>query len=101
MMNAIPPMTHPLSRHWDQPPTGDILLDDTHALMSQAAFDALHTYSTSLPTGVYDGKMWKRERIDWQPGYVARSTGDWWLCWYAPANNPDCCAVEMRRILIL
>lgn len=85
-MTEIPPITDPLGRHWDQPPVGDILVDDTHALMTEQTAKQLHEYSTSLPTGTYTGKMWKR-RIPWQ-GEPAK----WFLCWYG--------AIEGKEILI-
>lgn len=56
---SIPAMTHPLGKHWKQPEVDEITIDDTHALMSQRAFDKLLEYSASRPSGVYEGKMWK------------------------------------------
>ncbi|MGC2239159.1 MAG: hypothetical protein WA584_23590 [Pyrinomonadaceae bacterium] len=59
--NCIPPMTHVLSRHWEQPLTEDILLDEKHAMLSEADFRLLKDYSMSQPTGAYEGKMWKAQ----------------------------------------
>lgn len=57
-VNEIPPMTHPLSRHWRQPSTSAILIDDVNAVMDVDTLGALPEYSCSLPTGAYEGKMW-------------------------------------------
>lgn len=59
LAHPIPPITDPMGQHWDQPSRFDIEIDETHALMSQATFDALPNYTHSQPTGVYSGKMWK------------------------------------------
>lgn len=55
----IPPITDPLGKHWQQPHRRFIELDNTHALMSEQTFKGLKEYSTSIPTGRYEGKMWK------------------------------------------
>jgi hypothetical protein len=75
-LNVVPPITDPLGRHWDQPAAEDILLHEKHALMTPGTFKQLHEYSTTLPTGTYSGKMWRR-RIPFR-GEPAR----WFLCWY-------------------
>lgn len=93
-MNEIPPMTDPISVHWNQPPRERIAIDDTHALMSSADFKALLEYSTSRPSGVYDGKMWKRR----EPQADGRSL--WVLMWYGPADDPRLCSINRREILI-
>ncbi len=94
-MSTIPPMTHPWSAHWEQPTVNGILIDDAHALMSAEDFDKLGEYSCSIPTGVYEGKMWKRR----EPyGPVTPSTA-WYLMWYGPSNDPEKCSINHRRIL--
>jgi hypothetical protein len=72
-----------------------MLLDQTHAVMEQAEFDALDEYSCSEPTGVVIGKMWKRG----EP-YVGQRT-NWFLGSYE-ANPADATTalVRYRRILI-
>lgn len=70
--NVIPPMTHPDGRYWEQPRLDEIVVDDKTAMMSQDAFDLLMEYSSSMPTGVYEGKMWKRLKLN----------GEWELVWY-------------------
>lgn len=88
--NAIPPITEPLGRHWIQPSLDAIAIDDTHALMNARAFELLHEYSTTIPSGVYAGKMWKASR-----------RGEWWLKWFGIVQgNPEVCSINNRRILI-
>lgn len=70
-LNTIPTMTDPLSLHWKQPDIEDVLIDDDFALMAKIDFKKLLEYSTTIPTGVYEGKMWKR-----------RCTDGWMLGWY-------------------
>lgn len=87
--HVIPNMTHPLSRAWDQPSREKILVDDNSAVMENATFEQLKNYSTSIPSGVYEGKMWRR------------LIGiDWYLCWYYPGDRPSTCAVDKRKIII-
>ena len=90
MSNEIPVMTHPLSKHWRQPPLESIAIDDTHALMTTATFNALSDYSLSIPSGVYEGKMWRRHD----------NLRTWLLMWYGPADDPDKCSINHRVILI-
>jgi hypothetical protein len=56
--NQIPPMTNDLGAYWEQPKANEILIDDTHAVMSTKTFNALKQYNCSMPSGVYEGKMW-------------------------------------------
>lgn len=58
-MNEIPEMTNPLGRYWQQPDRAKITVTDEAATMDKQTFDALLEYSSSVPTGVYVGKMWK------------------------------------------
>ena len=88
MSNKIPPMNHPLGKHWMQPNAQDIDIDDTHALMDEKSFNELKDYSGSLPSGVYEGKMWKRKCI-----------GRWYLFWYGFAEG-DFCSNNIREILL-
>lgn len=82
---SIPLMTHELSQGWRQPDRSQILIDDKHALMTQRTFDQLSNYETTIPSGVYDGKMWRRGNC---------------LCWYGPAADPSQCSINMREVLI-
>lgn len=87
--HVIPPITDPLGRHWSQPPRDRILVDDTHALMSQADFEQLPEYSRSVPTGAYAGKMW---RCHFREG--------WFLCWYAD-DVPGRVKTQWRPLLVV
>ena len=91
-MNVIPPMTDPSGRSWRQPSLSAITVNDTHALMDQAAFDRLKEYSYSLPSGVYEGKLWKRHE-----------NGRWLLCWFykAPETPEDEMDIGHREIIVI
>ena len=84
--HAIPPMTHELSRHWRQPNRDEILIDDTHAVMSAATWEKLARYDTSTPSGVYEGKMWRRRGM---------------LCWFGFSDVPNSCSNNARVALIV
>lgn len=88
LKETIPPMTHPLSRHWIQPSVHNIEIDETHALMGEVSFKELKDYSASLPSGVYEGKMWK-----------SKYRGSWYLVWYGFAEG-DFCSNNFREILL-
>jgi hypothetical protein len=95
--NVIPPMTDPLGEHWKQPKRENILIDDTHAVMTQSDWNLLPKYNTSKPTGVYPGKMWGRDEKDGIPGGV-----NVYLCWYGEVpNNPNLCSNNYRHVLII
>ena len=94
-IHPIPPMTDPQGKYWDQPPRFDILMDDKHALMTQATFGKLQDYSSSIPTGAYPGKMWKRRNDFWD-----ESQG-WLLVWMDVHRDPDTVSIHHRGILIV
>ena len=97
--NEIPPITDPLGRAWSQPSTSNILIDDTHAVISQTDFDKLLEYSASVPSGTYAGKMWKR--LD---GSFSKPKEEctWMLCWYGHSEKgPDYCSINFREALIV
>ncbi len=88
--HPIPPMTDPLSKYWDQPSRSDILVDKDHAAMSKDTLFGLYEYSASQPTGVYEGKMWRRKGDD-----------TWWLCWYGHDDAPGFVSNNYREILVV
>lgn len=94
--NTIPPMTHPLSRAWDQPSTEGIILDDKYALMTQEDFKKLLEYSCSTPTGVYDGKMWKGDA-----SFGTKKASRWFLMWFGPSKDPNMCQTNSREIILV
>lgn len=89
-MTEIPPITDPMGKYWDQPPVSDILVDDTHALMTFLTWKRLAEYSSTLPTGTYTGKMWK----------AFRTGGNWFLCWYGAIEGKDI-LIHTRAILLV
>lgn len=91
MIDELPPMTDPLGRYWKQPRPHEIVLDNTHALVSADAFRRLSEYSSTVPTGVYVGKAWR--------SYYA---GAWFLRWYdAHPTDADLCSIETRELLVV
>lgn len=88
--NVIPVITDPLGAHWQQPEIDDIEVDDTHALMSKSSFDKLLEYSTTIPSGVYIGKMWKGQYRQ----------GPWYLAWFSKCDDPKFVNNNYREILI-
>jgi len=86
----IPNMVHPLSKHWDQPSRKDIAIDDMYALMGRESFQQLKRYSTSIPTGIYEGKMWK-----------ARIGGKWFLRWFGIENKEGLLPLLIREIIVV
>ena len=97
----IPKITEPLGKYWEQPDPSTILLDTTHALMTEANFKDLHEYSSTIPTGVYPGKMWKRYDGVHDPR-CKREDRQWLLMWYDEIpNQPDRCSINHRKILLL
>lgn len=82
----LPKMTDPLGMHWRQPPglRDRVGLFGTHAAISESDFYALPHYATSIPSGVYPGKAWRRGK---------------YLCWYGPSRNGQC-AIGRLRVLV-
>ncbi len=89
MNNTIPDMVHPLGKHWQQPALHNILIDDVHALMSEYSLGELHEYSMSIPSGVYEGKMWK-----------AKFGDTWYLKWFGTENDREFLPIYSREILL-
>ncbi len=87
-LQEIPAMTDPLGKYWDQPSRNEILIDDSIALMSRATFCKLLAYNTTIPSGVYEGKMWSRVN-QYSPNR---------LCWFGPSSNPDRCSINSREV---
>jgi hypothetical protein len=98
-LEAIPTITHPLGRSWTQPSRRGILIDDKYAVISLRDFEALKEYSCSQPSGVYEGKMWKRHDGAFDPRCRPEDRR-WLLCWYGYSNKPDCVSNNYREILL-
>ncbi len=87
----VPPIVHPLGNGWDQPDPHKFLWDKDEVAMSRSDFNRLHTYSCTLPTGVYEGKMWK-----------SVIEGKYFLCFFMDDPNDNrYCIVGKREILII
>lgn len=99
----IPPITDPMGRNWEQPRPGEILVDETHALMTRDAFEQLAEYSSTRPSGVYPGKMWKRHDGIYDHAYLAAGgKPEWLLCWYGESEKgPGWCSNHHRKILLV
>lgn len=89
--HAIPPMTDLLGVHWKQPRRENVLVDDTHAVMSVWDCAALPEYSRTKPSGVYPGKMWK---------HITRDDV-LYLCWFGIVPGNDKVCSNNSRILLL
>jgi hypothetical protein len=93
-------MTDPMGWHWRQPERDRILLDDTHALMTSATFEELSEYSTTIPSGVYPGKMWRRhDGIFDQTRRRNGLPGVWLLAWFGEVVEGRC-PINFREILL-
>ena len=86
----IPPMTHDLGRYWDQPDREYILVDDHHAMMSVENLLLLQQYDSSVPSGTYEGKMWRTDRGNKK-----------YLRWYGPSDKPDELLIHTREISVI
>lgn len=85
-------MTHPLGKQWSQPDRSAIKLYGDEAIMDKNTFDALPTYNTSTPSGVYAGKMWKCKFMN----------DKWQLCWYYDKpEKPDVCGIAYLSIVLI
>lgn len=98
MNNIIPRITDKLGSSWMQPNIDNILVDDESAVMDELSFAKLPNYSTTRPSGVYPGKMWKADEFWDQP-----DTSKWWLLWYGESYKKDgkeFCTIHRRLIVI-
>lgn len=78
-----------------------MLLDDTHAVMTEQEFSDLLDYSCSLPTGQTIGKMWKRDDNAYRPP-LGQWPPYWWLGEYT-GYSPDGgkVLIKWREILVI
>ena len=94
LKSEIPSITDPLGRYWHQPDLGEIAVDGKHAVMTEDSLKKLHDYSHSIPTGTYEGKMWRRR---WIKG---KESG--WLLGFMDAHpEPNKVYVCWREILVV
>lgn len=88
--NVIPKITDKRGMSWNQPHRRYIEIDEEYALMTKQTFEGLREYSVTIPSGEYEGKMWKANR-----------GGTWYLYWYDYDDNPEMIKIERREILLL
>ena len=89
-MKQIPVITDPLGKHWDQPEIAKIELRiGGVAIMSKESFDQLAQYDCSIPSGKYEGKMWKRSV---ENGHQ--------LCWYSNSKKEGYLDINKAEILV-
>lgn len=100
---TIPEMTDPLGKHWHQPADiRDAPMDDKIVLLTPRQFAELPEYSTSMPSGVYPGKCWKREEMTRDAQGYMHSTDIWWLGWYGESSKgPKFCSNNWRKIEVV
>ena len=98
----IPAMTDTMGKYWNQPKRELIEIDATHALMPKWVFEELREYSSTIPTGVYPGKMWRRHDGIFDPRTRQRNDapGRWLLCWYGDEDHGRC-EIHFREILLV
>jgi hypothetical protein len=103
MSNHPPPLESPYGPNaWPQPAAESIEIDDTHALMTRATFDALMEYSSTVPSGVYPGKMWRRNnaRLPAPDVYSVAQPPEWLLCWFE-RDGAEHCRISRREVLLV
>lgn len=86
-----------MGQHWDQPHPGEITIENGVAFMTAATFKKLKNYSCSLPSGTYQGKMWRKAVVYEEQHITAR----WKLCWYVDIDMPGQIGIQYREISIL
>jgi hypothetical protein len=92
--NTIPEMTDPMGKYWEQPALEEIEVWTNHARMTEKTLARLMEYSTSMPTGAYPGKMW-RKKVHFRTG------PRWYLCWYGYDLDPKYVSNNFRKIVIV
>lgn len=105
-MTLIPIMTHPLSKHWEQPDSRNFIFDieNKTVAMNKDDFDKLHNYSCSIPSGVYEGKMWKANANEFPPNGDFEKwdkTPKWYLRWYDRDEDPNKCSIKTYSLIII
>lgn len=70
--------------------------------MNLATFKELLEYSGTVPTGVYDGKMWRRNDGAFDRQFMASGgKPTWMLCWYGPSSKGSNFYTTNYRTIIL
>jgi len=100
-MSCIPPITHELGQHWEQPARAEIEIDETHALMTRRTFDGLAEYSATRPSGFMKGRCGSGTTGRSITNFSPRRKPVWLLCWYGLSDKPGMVSNHSRRILVV
>lgn len=122
-LELIPAMTHPLSSAWHQPDRSELLFDEHNdvVLMTEATLKKLPEYSCSMPSGVYEGKMWRSidilvrnpangRTVTLNPFNIDRKaieakgytmTKIHYLHWWTSSDDPDKCKHNYMEIVLI
>ena len=72
--------------------------DKDFCYMEQSTFNKLLEYSTSTPSGVWVGKMWKCDANGWDR---MNEVKDWYLRWYGESpDDSNMCRMFDKKIII-
>jgi hypothetical protein len=95
---TIPEMTHPLGKHWEQPDKSEIKFSFGVAWVSEATFKKLASYDVTFPSGVYEGKMWRRKYSvrSGVGGFIDKHL----LMWYDKSDKEGHCDVKCIDLMI-
>lgn len=97
---VIPEITDPMGQHWPQPKRENVLVYPDFAYVSSVGFESLSNYSGSIPTGTYDGKMWRRQINEHDCARDKKAKPEWLLCWYGPCEEEGKIAIFRRPLRI-
>lgn len=75
-----------------------IALDDKTVIMPQSVFRDLLEYSSSLPSGVYSNKVWKRFQQPYER--TEKFPAEWYMGQYGPPVN-ERCPILWREIIVI
>lgn len=84
---------------WRQPARESILIDDVHAVMTRDTFEQLAEYSSTIPSGAYPGKLWRRANGKHDPRHQGEPV--WMLCWYGPHADPSKVSINYRTVILV
>jgi hypothetical protein len=65
--------------------------------ITRASFEKLPEYSMSVPTGVFFGKVWRRNN----KALIPDADPDWVICEYVRTADPGRARIDIRRPLIV
>lgn len=92
----IPTITHELGAGWRQPDRKKIFIGDKFAFMTEKTLKELYNYSGSIPTGVYEGKMWRSESVIKKLNKTIN-----YLRWWTVSEDPNKCKNEVREVSLI